>query len=226
MAGRCRASPAPGPRSNACTRRWSRPASSTAASSASSSSRPTDFLMPEGGLNIRLVDTILGQEARLHDFKRDAMLAFVRANKLNKIVTSGGRNPKIGIITTGKAYLDVRQALDELGLDEVKCNDLGLRLFKIGCAWPIGAPGTGRIRARARPHHRGRGEAFADRSAGARGTLRHRQSAGLHRQEGRAGQLAVPGQGRARSQRRRRSASASGCCVTAPTTNWPPMSRG
>ena len=98
---------------------------------------PTDFVMPEGGLNIRLVDTILGQEARLHDYKRDAMLAFVRANKLNKIVTSGGRNPKIGIITTGKAYLDVRQAFDELGLDEVKCNDLGLRLFKVGCVWPI-----------------------------------------------------------------------------------------
>jgi indolepyruvate ferredoxin oxidoreductase len=99
---------------------------------------PTDFHMPEGGLNIRLVDTILGQEARLHDYKRDAMLAFVRANKLNKIITSGGRNPKIGVITTGKAYLDVRQALDELGIDEVKCNDLGLRLFKIGCVWPIG----------------------------------------------------------------------------------------
>ena len=98
---------------------------------------PDDFVMPEGGLNIRLVDTILGQEARLHDFKRDAMLAFVRANKLNKTVTSGGRNPKIGIITTGKAYLDVRQALDELGIDEVKCNDLGLRLYKVGCVWPL-----------------------------------------------------------------------------------------
>ena len=98
---------------------------------------PADFHMPEGGLNIRLADTILGQEARLHDYKRDAMLAFVRANKLNKIVTSGGHNPKIGIITTGKAYLDVRQALDELGIDEVRCNDLGLRLFKIGCVWPI-----------------------------------------------------------------------------------------
>jgi indolepyruvate ferredoxin oxidoreductase len=99
---------------------------------------PADFHMPEGGLNIRLLDTILGQEARLHDFKRDAMLAFVRANKLNKIITSGGRNAKIGVITTGKAYLDVRQALDELGIDEVKCNDIGLRLFKIGCVWPIG----------------------------------------------------------------------------------------
>ena len=51
---------------------------------------PTDFVMPPGGLNIRLHDTILGQEARLYDYKRDAMLAFIRANKLNKIITSGG----------------------------------------------------------------------------------------------------------------------------------------
>ncbi|HLN11041.1 MAG TPA: indolepyruvate ferredoxin oxidoreductase family protein, partial [Xanthobacteraceae bacterium] len=98
---------------------------------------PTDFAMPDGGLNIRLVDTILGQEARLHDFKRDAMLAFVRANRLNRIITSGGRTPRIGIITTGKSYLDTRQALDELGIDEVACNDLGIRLFKVGCPWPL-----------------------------------------------------------------------------------------
>ena len=99
---------------------------------------PDDFRMPEGGLNIRLDDTVLGMEARLHDYKRDAMLAFVRANKLNKVITSGGRNPKIGVITTGKSYLDVRQALDELGIDEVKCNDFGLRIDKIACPWPIG----------------------------------------------------------------------------------------
>ena len=99
---------------------------------------PDEFRMPEGGLNIRLHDTVLGMEARLHDFKRDAMLAFVRVNKLNKVITAGGRNPKIGVITTGKSYLDVRQALDELGLDEVKCNDFGLRIHKIACPWPIG----------------------------------------------------------------------------------------
>src|SRR5436189_5221796 len=78
---------------------------------------PEDFRMPEGGLNIRLQDTFLGQEARLHDFKRDAMLAFVRANKLNHNITSGGRNAKIGIITVGKSYLDVREAPDEPGID-------------------------------------------------------------------------------------------------------------
>jgi len=95
------------------------------------------FKMPPGGLNIRLVDGILDMEARLHDYKRDAMLAFVHANKINKIITSGGPNARIGIITVGKSYLDVRQAFDQLGIDEVKCNDLGIRLFKIGCPWPI-----------------------------------------------------------------------------------------
>jgi indolepyruvate ferredoxin oxidoreductase len=98
---------------------------------------PSDFVMPEGGLNIRLGDTVLGQEARLYDYKRDAMLAFIRANRLNRIITSGGPGAKIGILTTGKSYLDVRQALDELGIDEVACNALGLRILKIGCPWPI-----------------------------------------------------------------------------------------
>ncbi|MFL5213914.1 MAG: indolepyruvate ferredoxin oxidoreductase family protein, partial [Microvirga sp.] len=96
-----------------------------------------EFQMPPGGLNIRLVDGILDMEARLHDFKRDAMLAFVRANKLNRMIISGGRNPKIGIITVGKSYLDVRQAFDELGIDEVKCNDLGIKLYKVACPWPL-----------------------------------------------------------------------------------------
>ncbi len=98
---------------------------------------PQDFLMPPGGLNIRASDPVLVQEARLQENKRDATLAFVRANRLNRIITSGGPNAKIGIITVGKSYLDVRQAMDDLGLDEVKANDLGLRLYKIGCPWPL-----------------------------------------------------------------------------------------
>ena len=164
---------------------------------------PTDFLMPEGGLNIRLNDPILAQEARLHDFKRDAMLAFLRANKINHTITSGGREPKIGIITTGKSYLDVRQALDELGIDEVACNQLGIRLYKVGCPWPIEPARARRIFCRARSDHRRRGEALADRSTGARRAVWHGRPAGLHRQAGRGRQLAVPGQGRARSQRGR-----------------------
>ncbi|HWG06239.1 MAG TPA: indolepyruvate ferredoxin oxidoreductase family protein, partial [Beijerinckiaceae bacterium] len=84
---------------------------------------PDDFLMPAGGLNIRARDPVLAQEARLQDYKRDAVVAWLRANRLNKIITSGGRDPKIGIITVGKSYLDVRQALDDLDIDETRAND-------------------------------------------------------------------------------------------------------
>jgi indolepyruvate ferredoxin oxidoreductase len=98
---------------------------------------PDEFTMPPGGLNIRLGDQALLKEARLHDFKRAAILAFARANKLDRLVMSGGVAPKLGIITCGKSYLDVRQALDELGIDEVRANELGIRLYKVGMTWPL-----------------------------------------------------------------------------------------
>ncbi|RDJ22067.1 indolepyruvate ferredoxin oxidoreductase family protein [Bosea caraganae] len=98
---------------------------------------PSDFIMPPGGLSIRRELDFLEQEKRLHIHKRAAILAYLRANKLNHTITSGGQKPRIGIITVGKSYLDVRQALDDLGLDEVKANDLGIRLFKVACPWPI-----------------------------------------------------------------------------------------
>jgi indolepyruvate ferredoxin oxidoreductase len=98
---------------------------------------PTDFAMPPGGLNIRHEIDFLGQEARLHEFKRAAAVAFVKANRLNQIVMSGGPNARLGIVSVGKSYLDVRQALDELGIDEVAANRLGIRLFKVACPWPM-----------------------------------------------------------------------------------------
>ncbi len=106
---------------------------------------PDDFVMPPGGLNIRVGDQALDKEARLHDYKRAAILAFVRANKLDRLVMSGGARAKIGIITTGKSYLDVRAALDELGIDEVKANAIGLRLYKAGMTWPLEPQGVKRF---------------------------------------------------------------------------------
>jgi indolepyruvate ferredoxin oxidoreductase len=103
---------------------------------------PDDFTMPPGGLNIRLGDQALLKEARLHDHKRAAILAFARANKLDRIIMSGGPAPKIGIITCGKSYLDVRQALDELGIDEVRANQLGIRVYKVGMTWPLEPQGV------------------------------------------------------------------------------------
>jgi indolepyruvate ferredoxin oxidoreductase len=99
---------------------------------------PTDFTLPAAGLNIRWPDAPLAQEARLLDEKWYAALAYVRANKLNRIVIDSAK-PRFGIITAGKAYLDVRQALSDLGLDDETCASIGLRLLKVGCVWPLDA---------------------------------------------------------------------------------------
>ncbi|NMG39207.1 indolepyruvate ferredoxin oxidoreductase family protein [Chelativorans sp. ZYF759] len=93
--------------------------------------------LPPGGLNIRHELDQIGQERRLHEYKRAAAAAFIRANGLNRIVWSGGPKARIGIVTVGKSYLDVRQALDDIGIDEARAGQLGIRLFKIACPWPL-----------------------------------------------------------------------------------------
>ena len=102
---------------------------------------PQDFEVPEGGLNIRWPDTPLEQERRLNDYKWYAALAYVRANKLDKVVLDSP-HARFGIMTAGKAYLDVRQALIDLGLDKERCSQVGIRLYKVGCVWPLEAQGA------------------------------------------------------------------------------------
>ncbi len=99
---------------------------------------PEDFVMPPGGLHIRWPDAPLEQEARLMDYKWYAALAYVRANKLNHNVIAGP-NDRFGIIATGKAYNDTRQALADLGLDGDTCRAIGLRLHKVNVVWPLEA---------------------------------------------------------------------------------------
>ena len=99
---------------------------------------PEDFAMPPGGLHIRWPDAPLEQEARLMDYKWYAALAYVRANKLNYNVISGP-NDRFGIIASGKAYNDTRQALIDLGLDDATCRQLGIRLHKVNVVWPLEA---------------------------------------------------------------------------------------
>jgi len=101
---------------------------------------PSDFELPAGGLNIRWPDTPLEQEARLLDFKAYAALAYARANKLNYTVFDS-THARLGIVSGGKAYLDTRQALEDLGLDEQTCAQIGLRLFKVGMVWPLESQG-------------------------------------------------------------------------------------
>jgi indolepyruvate ferredoxin oxidoreductase len=97
---------------------------------------PQDFETPPGGLNIRWPDQPLDQEYRLHKYKLYAALAFAGANRLDRIVIDSPR-PRFGIVTTGKSYLDVRQALDDLGIDDQHAAEIGFRLYKVGMSWPL-----------------------------------------------------------------------------------------
>ena len=99
---------------------------------------PDDFVMPPGGLHIRWPDAPLEQEARLFDYKWYAALAYVRANKLNHNVIEGMAD-RFGIIASGKAFNDTRQALADLGLDDDTCRAIGVRLHKVNVVWPLEA---------------------------------------------------------------------------------------
>jgi indolepyruvate ferredoxin oxidoreductase len=102
---------------------------------------PTDFELPPGGLNIRWPDAVLDQEARMNNYKWYAALAYARANRLNQIVWDSP-HARIGIVTAGKSYLDTRQALADLGIDEAVARDIGIRLYKVGMTWPLEAEGV------------------------------------------------------------------------------------
>jgi indolepyruvate ferredoxin oxidoreductase len=100
-----------------------------------------DFPMPPGGVHIRWPDAALEQEERLMNHKWYAALAYIRANRLNHNAIEGP-NDRFGIMASGKAYNDTRQALRDLGLDDATCRELGIRLHKVGVVWPLEAQTT------------------------------------------------------------------------------------
>jgi indolepyruvate ferredoxin oxidoreductase len=100
-----------------------------------------DIKLPEGGLNARLSYDLLGvqarkQEALMQDYKIYAAIAYARANRLNRI-TIDAPNAKLGIVASGKSYMDVLEALEELGIDESNAAEIGIRLFKVAMPWPL-----------------------------------------------------------------------------------------
>lgn len=97
---------------------------------------PDDFEMPQGGLSLRFPDPPLDQEERLHKYKLEAVKAFVRANGIDRVEIDGG-NDALGIVTCGKSYLDVRQALHYLGIDDERAKQLGVSVYKVGMTWPL-----------------------------------------------------------------------------------------
>ncbi|MFQ5534465.1 MAG: indolepyruvate ferredoxin oxidoreductase family protein [Sphingomonadales bacterium] len=98
---------------------------------------PDDFEMPLGGLNLRLAEPNLAfQEERVIRYRLPAAQAFVRANRLDRVVLPGGKGG-LGIVTAGKAYLDVRQALSDLGIDRARAEALGIGVYKLAMTWPV-----------------------------------------------------------------------------------------
>jgi indolepyruvate ferredoxin oxidoreductase len=99
-----------------------------------------EFDMPEGGLNIRLVDERIAQEARLIDYKRYAAEAFAHANGIDKRVW-GKPGAKIGFVAAGKNYLDLVHAMSLLNIDAEEAERLGLTIYKVGQVWPLNMKG-------------------------------------------------------------------------------------
>jgi indolepyruvate ferredoxin oxidoreductase len=102
------------------------------------------ILLPELGLpegrrdvHLRWPDDWIEQEARLMNVKWPLARAYIAANGLNRTVLDSGQSARLGIAASGKAWNDLQQALQDLGLDEAECRRLGLRLHKVGVVWPL-----------------------------------------------------------------------------------------
>ncbi|MBS0573628.1 MAG: indolepyruvate ferredoxin oxidoreductase family protein [Proteobacteria bacterium] len=95
-----------------------------------------DFPMPEGGLNIRLADTPVAQEARMIDYKRFAAEAFARANRMDRRVW-GKPGARVGFVAAGKNWLDLVHAFDLLGIDAAEAERLGITTYKVGQTFPL-----------------------------------------------------------------------------------------
>ncbi len=103
---------------------------------------PGDVYLPPEGLNLRPNLPPLVEEEWLVNYRLPAATAFARANGIDRVMIDGPRRA-LGIVSAGKAYLDVRQALNDLGLDESSCQRLGIRLYKPGLIWPMDKHGLG-----------------------------------------------------------------------------------
>ena len=95
-----------------------------------------EFEMPEGGLNIRLGDHWIPQEARIIDYKRFAAEAFSRANRMDRRFW-GKAGAKIGFVAAGKNWLDLSHAMSLLSIDEAEAERLGITTYKIGQTFPM-----------------------------------------------------------------------------------------
>ena len=105
---------------------------------------PEGLDIPPDGLAIRLPDTALAQERRLRMHKLPAAIAFARANGIDRIELDSP-NARFGIAVRGKAFASLRQVLMECGITPELARREGLRVWKVGLAWPLDAEAARRI---------------------------------------------------------------------------------
>ncbi|RUV04575.1 indolepyruvate ferredoxin oxidoreductase family protein [Mesorhizobium sp. M6A.T.Cr.TU.017.01.1.1] len=91
--------------------------------------------LPADGLSLRWPDGPHAMERRI-EHKMAAVHAFARANGIDRIVHGSGK-ARLGIVSTGKSWLDLLGALSALGIDERRAAELGIRLYKVGMVWPL-----------------------------------------------------------------------------------------
>jgi len=96
----------------------------------------------DGKRSARWMVPALVAEKRQYQERIPALLAYVRANGLNRTVLTSP-NKQLAIVTTGKTFLDVMQALDDLDLGAARCEALGISLFKVAMPWPLEPEGIG-----------------------------------------------------------------------------------
>ena len=95
-----------------------------------------DLELPARGLNLRPNLPPLVEEEWVVNHRLPAAGAFARVNGIDRVVLDSERR-SLGIIAAGKAYLDVREALANLGFNESERHQLGIRLYKPGLIWPL-----------------------------------------------------------------------------------------
>ena len=97
---------------------------------------PANFIFPDDGVHIRWPDGPVEQEKRLITIKLKAAQEFVRENNLDRI-SHPVTKKRLGIVAPGKAWLNVCQAFEELGLNQRERSSLGIGVFKIAMPWPL-----------------------------------------------------------------------------------------
>ncbi len=97
---------------------------------------PKDFKVPEGGLHYRWPDLPGPQIEERLEAKKAATLAFAAANPIDRKIFDVP-NARFGIVTTGKAHLDLMEALRLLGIDRSNAAKAGIDVYKVGMVWPL-----------------------------------------------------------------------------------------